>query len=94
MPLVKISPKHQVVIPKKIFEHLNLAPGDLVDVSLEDNYIVVKPKKVVDPEDAWFYSKETQADLRQALKEVSEGKVGPPLKTRKQLKDFLDSLKK
>ena len=94
MALVKISSKHQVVIPKEIFQNLGLAPGDLVEVSQHRNQVVIRPKQVVDPEDAWFYSPKTQALLKEALAEVKAGRVSPKLRTKKELQDYLDKLKK
>ena len=89
MSLVKISPKHQVVIPKPVFDELGLNPGDLVDVSVAEGHIVVRPKKVLDAEDAWFFEPETQAELEKALKEVARGELSRPLRTQKELKDHL-----
>ncbi len=94
MPLVRISPKHQVVIPKPIFEELQLSPGDLVDVSIAEGRILVQPKKVVDAEDAWFYEPGTQAELGKSLREVTRGKLSRPLRTQKEVKDHLRKIGK
>jgi AbrB family looped-hinge helix DNA binding protein len=40
-----VGPKGQVVIPKQIRDHLGIAPGDVVDFTLEDDSVRVEPKR-------------------------------------------------
>lgn len=51
MPIVKIRTNRQVTIPKLIFDELGLEEGEFVEVMRERDYIVIRPKKLVDPED-------------------------------------------
>lgn len=51
MPVVKIRTNRQVTIPKAIFEELGLEEGQFVEVERERDHIVIKPKRLVDPED-------------------------------------------
>ena len=47
MEAVKISPKYQVVIPKKIRESLNLSPGQKVQmVAFEDRIEMIPVRKI------------------------------------------------
>ena len=47
MDTVKISPKYQVVIPKKLRELLNLSPGQKVQmVAFEDRIEMIPVKKI------------------------------------------------
>ena len=47
MEAVKISPKYQVVIPKKLRESLNLAPGQKVQmVAFEDRIEMIPVRKI------------------------------------------------
>ena len=47
MEAVKISPKYQVVIPKKLREALNLSPGQKVQmVAFEDRIEMIPIKKI------------------------------------------------
>ena len=47
METVKISPKYQVVIPKKIRESLNLSPGQKVQmVAFEDRIEMIPVRKI------------------------------------------------
>jgi AbrB family looped-hinge helix DNA binding protein len=47
METVKISPKYQVVIPKKLRESLNLLPGQKVQmVAFEDRIEMIPVRKI------------------------------------------------
>ena len=43
MPLLTISPKYQVVIPKEIREQMDIKPGQEVDMMVHDGMIVLVP---------------------------------------------------
>jgi AbrB family looped-hinge helix DNA binding protein len=51
MPVVKIRTNRQVTIPKLIFDELGLKEGEFVEVTRRKDYIIIKPKRLVDPED-------------------------------------------
>ena len=46
MSVVKIGPKHQVTIPKEIFDELYLQPGDFLEAVAQDGKIVMTPKQL------------------------------------------------
>lgn len=46
MPAVRVGPKHQVTIPKKVFESLNLDVGDFLDAAAEGGRIILTPKRL------------------------------------------------
>jgi AbrB family looped-hinge helix DNA binding protein len=53
MPLVKIKDKYQVTLPAEIRERLALKVGDVLEVALKDEDIVLKPKILIDKNSAW-----------------------------------------
>ena len=53
MPLVKVKDKFQVTIPTELREALHLTVGDLLEATIENDTIVLKPKVVVDRQQAW-----------------------------------------
>jgi len=74
-PVGRIGLRRQVVIPKEIFEILKLQEGDFVAFSKHGNGLLVKPRRLVDPDDVL-----TQAEakrLRQSLKQTRQGKTRP-----------------
>lgn len=48
MPLVTVKPKFQVTIPAKLREQIDLHEGDLLDATLVEGGILLRPKVVVD----------------------------------------------
>ena len=46
MPAVRIGPKHQVTIPKEVFEALSLDVGDFLDAAAQGGRIILTPKQL------------------------------------------------
>ena len=53
LPLVKVKEKFQITLPAEIREKLDLAVGDLLEATITGKTIVLKPKAVVDRDQAW-----------------------------------------
>ena len=70
MPIGKISTKHQVTIPKSVFESLNLAVGDHVDVSAENGRVVITPQRLVAQAPTSRLSDEEQKVLLRAKQKI------------------------
>ena len=45
MSVTKVGPKHQVTIPKEVFERLKLEIGDYLDVRIKGTTITMVPAK-------------------------------------------------
>ena len=82
MPMVKIGVSRQVVIPKKIHDLLKLAPGDFLEVALEDNKVVFTPKAIIDK------------GLAEGLEDIAKGRVAGPFETAKEATAFLRKRKR
>ena len=78
MPMVKIGPKHQVTIPKDVFQKLRLATGDFLDVQATDEGILMVPQTFVPKDQAWFHTPEWQAKEREADEAIARGEVSEP----------------
>jgi antitoxin MazE len=91
MQTTRIGPKHQITIPKRIFDALNLEVGDFLEAGIEDNTIVFVPKKLIPKDQAWFWTKEWQKREREADKDIREGRLIGPFKS---VKEFKKALKK
>jgi len=46
MSVVKIGPKHQITIPKEIFEQLHLEVGGFLDTVVKEGKIIIIPKEL------------------------------------------------
>lgn len=75
MPIVKVSPGGQVRIPKEVMERLHISTGDYLDFEFIDNRLVVKAKKLIDADQAWFWTKEWQEAEKQAEEDIRRGRV-------------------
>lgn len=58
--IMKISPQGQIRIPQKIMTALGIDKGDYVEVDIERKQIVLKPRKLIDPAQGWYWTKEWQ----------------------------------
>lgn len=83
MPVVKVMERRQVVIPKEIFEELQLKIGDYLEAKIQNGKIVYTPKKLVDRA-SWYWSKEGQRRIAEALEDIEKGRVIGPFKTAKE----------
>ena len=79
--IMKISPQGQIRIPKKIMITLGIEKGDYVEVDVEERQIVLKPRKLIDPSQGWYWTKEWQKMEAHVDNEVEEGHVSPKFKT-------------
>lgn len=89
--ITKIGPKHQVTIPKKIFEELNLEVGDYLEVNTEKDHISMIPKKLVPKDQAWFWTPEWQKKEREADEDIKAGRVSGPFHSANELIKHLKS---
>jgi len=58
--IMKISPQGQIRIPRKIMTSLGMEKGDYVEVVVEEGQVVLKPRKLIDPSQGWYWTKEWQ----------------------------------
>jgi len=73
MSVVKVMQRRQVVIPKELFDALNLEVGDYLEARLEGDRLVYIPKKLVD-RDEWYASNQGQETITKALQDIKQGK--------------------
>ncbi len=66
MLLVRIGPKHQVTIPKEVFEALKLDVGDFLDATARGGQIVLTPKRLAAKAPALSLSPAEQRTLTRA----------------------------
>lgn len=85
MPLVKIGPKHQVTIPKEVFESLQLSVGDLLEMRAQNGNGVLIPKRVVARTPAPKLSRKEQTLLTSAKKKIAA--INRNIRTTKGLTD-------
>jgi AbrB family looped-hinge helix DNA binding protein len=90
MALTKVTRNFQVSIPKAIRERLNIQEGDYVEVMEREGEIVMVPKKLVDADQAWFWTPEWQKAEAEAEEDIRTGRVRGPVKKIEDLKKLLE----
>jgi len=64
-----------VTIPAEIRQAARLEEGDPVEVELVDGGILLRPMKMIDASQAWFWTPEWQAGEREADADIAAGRV-------------------
>ena len=72
--VMKISPQGQIRIPKKVLDVLQIVPGDYVEVDVENGQAILKPRKLIDPTQGWYWTKEWQKMEREVDQELEDEK--------------------
>jgi AbrB family looped-hinge helix DNA binding protein len=75
MEMLQIRKKFQITLPVSIREQLGLEEGDYIAVEARDDEIVLRPKKLIDKSQAWFWSEAWQAAEREAEADIQAGRV-------------------
>lgn len=88
MSLIRLRPKGQLTLPDSVRRLAHVEEGDVFEVSVEEQGIVLRPKKLVDADQAWFWTEAWQRGERRASDDIREGRVSPA----KGADHFLDSL--
>jgi antitoxin PrlF len=68
-----IRDKGQMTIPAEIRRAAHLEEGDPIDVEMVADGILLRPRKVIDATQAWFWSPAWQAGEREASLELERG---------------------
>jgi len=79
--VMKISPQGQIRIPKMIMQTIGIKKGDYVEVELKDDYIVLKPRKLIDPTQGWYWTKEWQRAETEVDEQIEKGELSPMFRT-------------
>jgi AbrB family looped-hinge helix DNA binding protein len=96
MELVKVKRNYQITIPQNLRRIIRLTVGDYVEVDIQDDTIVIRPVKVVHPDQEYFFTKEWQEKEAEADKDNAEGKVVGPFKNLdlQEIQEFLQEAEK
>jgi AbrB family looped-hinge helix DNA binding protein len=86
LPLVKVKEKFQITLPAELREALHLAVGDLLEATIQDNVIILKPKVVIDREQAW-------AKMEHAMASVEDCAPNPHQSPQEQEEEIAEIIK-
>jgi len=85
---VFVQKRNLISIPRDIREILDINEGDVLDISLVDNKIVIEPMKLIPSSQAYFWADKAQKDMLEAKKDVESGNV----REFKNIQEFLNGI--
>ncbi len=75
MSISIVRAKGQITIPREVREAAHLREGDPVEVEMTREGILLRPRKIVDSTQAWFWTPAWQAGEAEATADIEAGKV-------------------
>ncbi len=75
MSLSKVTRHGQITIPAALRKQVGIEKGDLVELQVKEDHIVLMPKKLIDKSQAYFWTKEWQEAERQAQADIEAGRI-------------------
>lgn len=72
---MKINARGQIKIPKNIMQSLNIGPGDYIEIDLESGKAIMKPRKLIDPSQSWYWTPDWQVTEVKVDEEVDNNQV-------------------
>ncbi len=75
MARTTLRAKGQLTLPEEIRSRARLEEGDLLDAEITDDGILLRPRKVIDATQAWFWTPTWQAGEREADTDRGAGRV-------------------
>jgi len=73
--IAKLSRNGQLALPPKVRRALRMRAGDYVQIKVIGQSLVVTPKKVIDKDQAYYWSEEWQAVEREADADIAAGRM-------------------
>ena len=86
----KLGKNYQIALPRKVVKNLHLNVDDYIDITIEDNKIIIEPQVIIPKDQAYFHTKEWQKDEKEADKDIKSGRT---TKT-KNIKELFEELDK
>jgi AbrB family looped-hinge helix DNA binding protein len=75
MARTTLRSKGQLTLPEDVRRNAQLQEGDVMDVVITDDGILLRPQRLTDVTQAWFWSSEWQAGEREAEADRIAGRV-------------------
>lgn len=86
----KVQRNFQITLPVGVREKAGVKVGDLVDIEVHEDGILIKPLATIERSQLWFWSKRWQDEEQKVQQDFRKGRV----KVSKSAKAFLDELDK
>ena len=88
--IVKVQKNKNITLPMWLISRFHVGVGDFVRLEETKDGVLMKPAKLVDPSQAYFWTKEWQAGEREAEADIRKGRV----KKFKSVKELMQDLQR
>jgi len=75
MSYVRVLRGGQITMPKELRESLEIKEGDILEVEMENRKVVLKPKVLVDKDQAWARLSQVMKKVGTRHRKISEKEV-------------------
>jgi AbrB family looped-hinge helix DNA binding protein len=75
MSRTTLRARGQLTLPEDIRSAARLEEGDLLDAEITEDGILLRPRKIIDATQAWFWTPAWQAGEREADADLASGRV-------------------
>lgn len=79
--IMKISSQGQIRIPKNFMKTLRIDTGDYIELAIEKGHIVLKPRKLIDPTQGWYWTQEWQKMEAEVDDQLDNNQLSQELQT-------------
>jgi len=73
--LIQIRRKAQLTLPLSVRRELGIEEGDYMDVQVRNGEIILKIKKLIDKDQAWFWTERWQKGEKEAEEDILAGRI-------------------
>jgi antitoxin PrlF len=73
--LTRLRAKGQITIPEDVRRAVHIEEGDYLEMTVQDDVVVLRPRTVVPKAQAWFWQREWQAGEREASDDIHAGRT-------------------
>jgi len=74
MARTKLSKRGVITLPAEIRAAARLEEGDPIEVEIVEDGILLRPQKVIEASQAWYWTPEWQAKEREADEDIAAGR--------------------
>ncbi len=73
--LTKVTRHGQVTLPADVRKQLSIEEGDLMEITVEGEKVVMMPKRLIDKSQVYFWTEQWQREEREAEEDIRAGRV-------------------
>ena len=75
--LTRVRAKGQITIPDTVRRAAHIEEGDYLEMTVQGDAIILRPRVVVPKAQAWFWTSDWQSGEREASNDVAAGRTTP-----------------